>query len=105
LKLLAPFAPHIAEELWSSVLKNKKSIHLEKWPEYDEQLLAEETINLVIQVNGKVRDTVRVKKGLSESEARDLASNSENTKKFVSGNIKKVIYIKDRIINFVVLTF
>ena len=105
LKLLAPFAPHITDELWFSVLKNKKSIHLEKWPEYDEQLLAEEIINLVVQVNGKVRDTIRVKKGLSESEARDLASNSENTKKFVSGNIKKVIYIKDRIINFVVLTF
>ena len=102
LKLLAPFAPHLSEELWQGVLKNKKSIHLEKWPEYDEKLLAEEKVKLVIQVNGRVRDTAEVKKGLSEEEAKKIALASENVKKHISGEIKKVIYIKDRIINLVV---
>ena len=102
LKLLAPFAPHLAEELWMGVLKNKKSVHLEKWPEYDEKLLAEEKTKLVIQVNGRVRDTFEVKKGLSESEAKDLALKSENVRRHISGEIKKIIYIKDRIINIVI---
>ncbi len=102
LKLLAPFAPHMAEELWQSVLKNKKSIHLEKWPECDEKLLAEEKIRLVIQVNGRVRETLEVKKGLIEDEAKRLAMESENVKKYLIGEVKKVIYVKDRIINLVV---
>jgi leucyl-tRNA synthetase len=102
LVLLAPFAPHIAEELWMSVLKNKKSIHLEKWPEYDKKLLAEEKIKLVIQINGRVRDTVEVSKGLSEENAKELALGIENIKKYIIGDIKKVIYVKDRVVNFVV---
>lgn len=102
LKLLAPFAPHITEELWKNVLKNKRSIHLEKWPEYDEKLLAEEMIKLVIQVNGRVRDTLEVKKGLSEGEAKKLAMASENVKKHLTGEVKKTVYIKDRIVNLVV---
>jgi leucyl-tRNA synthetase len=102
LKLLAPFAPHISEELWHNVLKNKKSIHLEKWPEYDEEMLAEEKIKLVVQVNGRVRDTLEVKKGLLEGEARKMAMASENVKKHITGNIKKVVYVKDRVINIVI---
>lgn len=102
LKLLAPFAPHISEELWRTVLKNKNSIHLEKWPEYDEKLLAEELIKLIVQVNGRVRDTLEVKKGLSEEEVRKLAMTSENIKRHITGDIKKIIYIKDRVINLVI---
>ena len=102
LKLLAPFAPHMAEELWHGVLKNKKSIHLEKWPEYDDKLLSEEKIKLVIQVNGRVRDTLEVKKGLSEEEAKRLALASENVKKHIAGDVKRAVYVKDRIINLVI---
>ena len=102
LKLLAPFAPHIAEELWQEVLGNKKSIHLESWPEYDETLLAEETVRLVIQVNGRVRDTIEVKKGLSEEDIKKIILDRDNVKKYITGTIKKVIYIQDRIINLVV---
>jgi len=101
LKLLAPLAPHLAEELWTGVLKNKKSIHLESWPKYDDKLLEDETVKLIIQVNGRVRDTVEVKRGLSENEAKELALRRENVKKHISGEIKKVIYVKDRIINLV----
>ncbi len=102
LKLLAPFAPHMSEELWMGVLKNKKSIHLEKWPEYDEKLLEEDTVQLVVQVNGRMRDTIKIKKGLSEDEVRNLAMANESVKRHITGDVKKVIYVKDRLINFVV---
>lgn len=102
LKLLAPFAPHIAEELWQSVLGNKKSIHLQSWPEYDQSLLSEDTTQLVIQINGRVRDTIEVKTGLSEEEAKRIALERENVKKYITGTIKKTVHIKDRVINLVV---
>ena len=75
---------------------------MENWPEYDEKMLADDKIKLAIQVNGRVRDTVEVKRGLSENEARKMAMASENVKKHIVGDIKKVVYVKDRIINLVV---
>ena len=103
LKLLAPFAPHIAEELWMTILKNKKSIHLEKWPDYDETLLVEEMVTIPIQINGKLRDTIEVKKGLSEEEIREVVLGREKVKNYLGGKeIKKFIYIQDRLTNIVV---
>ena len=103
LKFLAPFAPHLAEELWRTVLKNKKSIHLESWPKYDESILAEDLITLVLQVNGKLRGSVRVKKGLSEDEAKGIALSNEKIKKHLeSREPKKYIYVRDRLLNLVV---
>jgi len=103
LKLLAPFAPHLAEELWQGVLKNKKSIHLENWPEYDPKLIKEETVDLVIQVNGRTRDVIKAPRDLSESEVRDLALASEKIKKHISGKeVKKFIYISNKLANVVV---
>ena len=103
LKLLAPFAPHISEELWQTVLKNKKSIHLEKWPKYDEALLAEELIELVIQINGVKRDVLKITKGLSEEEVKGIVFSNEKVKKYLVGKeIKKFIYIKDRLANLVI---
>ncbi|MEX2090673.1 MAG: leucine--tRNA ligase [Candidatus Paceibacterota bacterium] len=103
LKLLAPFAPHLAEELWQTVLKNKRSIHSESWPKYDEALLAEELITLVLQVNGKLRDSVKVKKGLSEDEAKSIALANESIKKHLGGKEPvKYIYVRDRLINLVI---
>jgi len=102
LKLLAPFAPHLAEELWQTVLKNKKSIHLESWPKYDEAVLAEELITLVLQVNGKLRDSIKVKRGLSEDEAKSIALANTNVKKHLEGKEpKKFIYVKDKLTNVV----
>ena len=103
LKLLAPYAPHIAEELWQGVLRNETSVHLEKWPEFDEALLAEELVTLVIQVNGKFRDSIVVKRGLSEDEVKALALASEKVKKAIEGKeIKKFIYIQDKLVNMVI---
>lgn len=123
LKLLAPFAPHIVEELWSrltspkatsqsrildlhsksgQITKNYKSIHLQSWPEYDEALLADEPIELVIQINGIKRDVLKITKGLSEAEVRSVVLNNENIKKYLTGReVKKFIYVKDRLANIV----
>lgn len=103
LKLLAPFAPHLTEELWMEVLKNKKSIHLESWPQYDEALLADEMVELVIQINGIKRDVLKVTKGLSEEEVKSIVLNNEKIKKHIIGKeIKKFIYVKDRLTNLVI---
>ena len=103
LKLLAPFAPYITEEIWRNGLGHKISIHLEKWPEYDPKLIKEERFELVIQVNGKTRDTVTADKGISKNEAEELALGSEKVKKHLGDKkIKKIIFVKDRLINFVV---
>ncbi|MFH1938183.1 MAG: leucine--tRNA ligase [Patescibacteria group bacterium] len=102
LKLLSPFAPHITEELWEC-LGYKKSISLEKWPQYDEKSTQEETWSLIIQINGKVRDKIEVKKGISEKEAKELALSQEKIKKWLENKKpKKIIYIPNRLINLVV---
>lgn len=103
LNLLAPFAPHLSEELWRNILGNKKSIYLEKWPEYDPKLIAEEKFELVIQINGKVRDKILADSDISEEEAIKLAFSSEKIQKEISGKkIKKSLYIKGRLVSIVV---
>ena len=99
---MAPFAPHISEEMWHQ-LSNKKSIHLEKWPKYDKRLVVEDEFDLVIQINGKTRDVVKARKGISEEEAREMALESEKVKKFTEGReSRKVIFVKDKLINLIV---
>ncbi|MBU1089345.1 class I tRNA ligase family protein [Patescibacteria group bacterium] len=102
LTLLAPFAPHLAEELWEK-LGNKNSIHLEAWPAFDENLAKDETINLVIQVNGKLRDTVAVAVNIEEAEALKLAKKSEKVAKWIEGKeIRKEIFVPGKLVNFVI---
>ncbi len=108
LKLLAPMAPHITEELWhltghsSSAGKEKKSIHLEKWSEYDPQKIKEETFELVIQVNGKVRATVSAPIDITEEKAKELALSQERIKAFLGDKTpRKIIFVPRRLINIV----
>jgi len=96
LKILSPFAPHLAEEVWG-----KKSIFEGKWPSFE--LIAEETIPIIIQVNGKVRDTIEVKPGIDELKMKEVALKSEKIKKWLAGKeIRKVIFVKDKLINLVI---
>ena len=99
LKILCPFAPHITEELWG-ILGNKGSIHLSSWPKYDEALLKEDVVNIVVQENGKFRGNIEAPIDSSEEEVIKICNDSS---KFVSicNNPKKVIYVKNRLINFV----
>lgn len=102
LKLLAPFAPHLAEKLWREILGNKKSIHLEKWPKYNPKLIKEEVVDLVVQVNGRTRDIIKAPRDLTEAQARELVLASEKIKKHISGKeIKKFILIPNKLINLV----
>jgi leucyl-tRNA synthetase len=100
--ILSPFAPHLAEELWEK-LGHKKSIFYEKWPEYDEELIKEENFELVIQINGRVRDKIQAAVDILENEAQKLALSSEQVKKWTENKeIKKVVFVKNRLINFIV---
>ncbi|OGF25160.1 leucine--tRNA ligase [Candidatus Falkowbacteria bacterium RIFOXYB2_FULL_47_14] len=101
--LTAPFLPALAEELWSEA-GHKESIFLNGvWPEYDEDLAREETIELVVQVNSRLRDKIMVPADISEEAAKETALKSEKLKKWTEGKeILKVIYIKGRLVNIVV---
>ena len=101
--LLAPFAPHLAEEIWMEVLGHKKSVHLESWPEYDEKLLKEDKVQIAVQVNGKVRDVITVDADATEEVVKSVARESENIKKHISkSDIKKTIYVKGKVLNILV---
>lgn len=103
IKILAPFAPHMAEEIWREVLGNKKSIFLEKWPKFDESKIKDETIELVVQVNGKFRDKIKAEADISEEDAKDVALKSEKVQKHIKEKeIRKVIFVPGRLVNFVV---
>jgi len=100
--LLSPFAPHISEELWQ-MLGHKNSIFQEKWPKPEEKFLKRETITLVIQVNGKIRDKIEVASDVSEEEARTLAISQKNVIKWTEGKeVKKIIFVPNKLINIVV---
>ena len=99
LRILAPFTPHICEELWSG----KESIFQEKWPRYDEKLIKKQTFELVIQINGKVRDKVEVDINISQKEAENLVLQRERIKKWLANKKpKKIIFVKARLINIVI---
>jgi len=100
--ILSPFAPHITEELWQK-LGYKDFISTQPWPEYDEKFIKEDKFNLIIQINGKMRETIETSIGTSEEDAKELALSSSKILGWTNGKeILKIIYIKDRLINFVV---
>jgi leucyl-tRNA synthetase len=103
LKMLAPVAPHIAEELWVEVCGKPYSIHQQPWPKVDKDATVEDVIILPIQVNGKLRDRIELPIGVSENDAKDAAVASEGIQKYIDGkDIRKVIYIPGRLVNIVV---
>ena len=102
LQLLAPFAPHIAEELWQ-MLGHEESIHLSQWPTYDEEMLKEDVATVVVQINGKVRAEIVLPHNIDETEAVAVAQGNPKIKALLaSGVIRKTIYVPGKIINFVV---
>ncbi|MDR3558991.1 MAG: class I tRNA ligase family protein [Candidatus Pacebacteria bacterium] len=102
LLLLGPFAPHIAEELWNQ-LGHKESIFKESWPAYDPEFIVDEEIELVVQINGKVRDRLKVAADISEDKAKELALGREKIKSFIDEKeIKKIIYVKGRLVSIVI---
>lgn len=102
LLLLAPFAPHITEELWSR-LGRSESIHLQDWPDYDEAALQVEEITIVIQVNGRVRDRLVVPVDMAEDELKQRALALPRVQEFVDGKkVVKMILVPGKLVNIVV---
>ena len=110
-KILAPFAPHVAEELWlrlttggDAIPADYTTVHKELWPMYDKSLLIDSSIQFVIQVNGKMRETISVSRvdGENQQKIETLARANEKVQKFLTSDPKKVIFIKNKLINFVV---
>ncbi|RCK77453.1 MAG: Leucyl-tRNA synthetase [Ignavibacteriae bacterium] len=102
IKILSPFAPHLAEEIWSR-LGNSQSIVFEPWPEYDEEKTKEDMIEMVIQVSGKVRAKLQIPLDSTEDLVKDLAMKQESVKKYIEGKeITKIIFIKNKLLNIVI---
>lgn len=100
--LLAPFAPYIMEELWEKI-GNEYSVHKQDYPEYDEEKTTEDTITIGVQVNGKLRGDIKIKKDETKEVIEELAKNESNVKKHIEGKtILKTIVIQNRIVNIVV---
>ncbi len=102
LKLLAPFAPHVAEELWRD-LGNEKSIHVSDWPIIDESKIAEESITIVVQINGKVRASFKTAKGIAKETLEKTAFNLSDVKKWIGDKKpEKVIVVPDKLVSIVI---
>jgi len=102
-KLLSPFAPHLAEELWREVLGNTETITYENWPEWDEELTKDDEIELAIQVSGKLRGTITVSADITKENAIAQAKENENVQKFLEGKeVVKEIFVPGKIVNIVV---
>ncbi|MGM0369884.1 MAG: leucine--tRNA ligase [Bacillota bacterium] len=99
--LLAPFAPHMTEELWAE-LGYERSVHQQDWPEYSEEAIKKDEIEIVIQVNGKVRDKVNVAADIEDEELKKVAQAQENIQRYTDGKeVVKVIVVPKKLVNIV----
>ena len=102
LKLLNPVAPHITEELWNR-LNHNKTIAYEKWPEYDESKITENEIEIPVQINGKVKETITIPVDLEEGKVKEIVHENGNIANLTNGKtIVKEIYVKNKIYNIVI---
>ena len=102
LKILSPYAPFITEELWTSVLKEKESIHLSKWPEIDQKAVIKKAIKIPVQVNGKLRGVVSIESlDLEEKKIAELANKDSKIRRYLKDQDFDIIYVKGKILNFV----
>ena len=102
LLLLAPTAPHLAEELWQQT-GHTYSIHNQSWPQWDNELAKDEEITLVVQINGRLRDRIIVPASITETEAKQIALERERVKTYLwDKKITNIIYVPARLVNLVV---
>jgi len=101
LKILAPFAPHITEELWHE-LGNDSFIHSQKWPEFDKNLVVDESVKIGVQVDGRVRGVIEISKNASEAEVKKMALELPKVREYIDGReIAKFIYVPGRVVSIV----
>ena len=101
--LLSPYTPHLAEELWSTILGHQPSVSKAPWPKYDEEKTKDDEIEVVVQINGKVRAKMKVGREISKDDMLALAKTDENVKKWTDGKtVVKEIVIPGKLVNIVV---
>jgi len=101
--ILSPFAPHITEDIWQGRLEKKDSIFNQVWPQYNEGKIIDKEIEMVVQINGKVRSKMKVATDISEDDAKQIALADEKIKSFIEGKeIRKIVFVKGRLLNLVV---
>ena len=101
IKLLCPFAPHLCEEIWETI-GGEGLLSLSQWPEYEESKTVEASVEIGVQVNGKVRGTIVIPNGCAKEEALELAKKDERVASFLEGKtLVKEIYVPNKIVNFV----
>lgn len=100
-KMVQPFAPHMAAELWQQ-LGHDTQLDFEDWPNWDEKMIVHDTMTIIVQVNGKLRAKLEVSTDTSEEDIKKLALADENVQKYVTGEPKKVIYVKNKLVSVVV---
>lgn len=101
--LMAPFAPHIAEELWHLIGNETSSVHSQKWPDYDPEALIKDEITIVVQVNGKVRSRINIPADMDEETVKRTALEDEKVRNYIEGQtILKVVAVPGKLINVVV---
>ena len=102
-KLLNPIAPHITEEIWSTILGHESTIAYEPWPTFDESKTLDESYNMIVQVNGKVRGKIEVSIDTSKEEMENLAKDIDNVKNHIEGKeIVKIIVVPKKLVNIVI---
>jgi leucyl-tRNA synthetase len=100
--LLSPLAPYLPEELWSQ-LGHKDSVHNQPWPAYDSAMFKAETVRIILQVNGKVRDVAELPQGALEKEVQALALKNEKIQRWMAGKqAKRIIFVPGKLLNIVV---
>lgn len=103
IKMLSCIAPHIGEEIWE-LLGHNNVIAYESWPTYDEKMLVKDEIEIAVQVNGKLRASIKIPTGSNEQQMQEFAINNENVQRHIQGKtIKKIIVIKNKIVNIVAI--
>jgi leucyl-tRNA synthetase len=99
--ILSPYAPHLAEELWER-LGHKQSLACEPWPKYDKALLVEETVTIILQINGKLRDRIEAPAKASQAELEKLALANPRVQEHLTGKqVKKVVVVPGKLVNIV----
>lgn len=102
IELLAPFTPHLAEELWQQ-FDDKSSVHSQPWPAYDPNLIKEEVAYIIVQINGRVRDRIEAAPDLSEEQVKELAFSQKKVQNWLDGKKpKKIIFVPNKLINLVI---
>jgi leucyl-tRNA synthetase len=103
IKMLAPFAPHMTEELWSELIGGDSSVHAQQWPVCDEAATIKAEVEIVLQINGKVRDRIMIATGISREEMEAAAKNNSRVQELTAGKtIVKLICVPDKLVNVVV---